>query len=270
MPKITFVRALQDNYIWMIVHEGHICVVDPGDSKPVIDYTEQNGLILDAILVTHHHNDHVGGIKELVEHFSHTQNSSVKVFGPKNPKLDFVNIKVKNGDSIKLLDSLNISVFESPGHTLDHLLYYSESKILTDNFDISPFVFTGDTLFLLGCGKIFEGDSKNMFQSLEIFKQMSKNTLVFCAHEYTLSNAAWASEVDPKNSELQNLIAKYESMISHGLPTVPDKLDSQFKYNPFLRLSDPVIISSAQSYSGEVLDSPEKVLKVLRQWKNNF
>ncbi|WDU46185.1 hydroxyacylglutathione hydrolase [Taylorella equigenitalis] len=270
MTKITYVRAFQDNYIWLIVHEGHVCVVDPGEAKPVIDFVQSQNLVLDAVLITHHHNDHVGGVKGIVDFFSHVQANPVDVYGPKNPKLTFVNKPVTHGDKIKLFDFLEVSVFGTPGHTLDHLVYYSQVKVLTDNYDQSPFVFTGDTLFLLGSGKLFEGDSKIMFQSLEIFKQMSKNTLVFCAHEYTLNNSAWALEVDPQNFGLKELIAKYESKRSKGLPTVPDTLDSQLSYNPFLRLSDPVIIKATQLYSGSSCDEPQKVLNVLRQWKNYF
>ncbi|MGB1140891.1 MAG: hydroxyacylglutathione hydrolase, partial [Halioglobus sp.] len=190
MLNIRPVPAFDDNYIWLLADTGtrEACVVDPGDAAPVIAALDEEKLTLTSILITHHHFDHIGGLKTLCEAYSPT------VFGPFNDAIEPVQTRLRAGDSIEVLGN-TFSVLEVPGHTLDHIAFYHAGE--------QPLLFCGDTLFAGGCGRVFEGTPPMMWESLKSLTELPANTRVYCAHEYTLANLAFAAAVEPDNEALQ-------------------------------------------------------------------
>lgn len=259
MVNIQAIPAFNDNYIWIISEKNYACVIDPGQKDPVLNFLQENKLRLSHILVTHHHQDHTGGVVELAEQ------TGAKVYGPMGSKIEGIDVYVQEGDSIDLhpIDAC-LNVLEVPGHTLDHVAY---TGILPDGQSV---LFCGDTLFSCGSGRLFEGNSRQMLQSLDKFKNLSDNTLVYCAHEYTLSNIRWALAVEPSNPVLQAWQQRAEQLRKQALPTVPTTLDQELQTNPFLRLDQPTVRQAAERYAEHPLLSPEEVLASLREWKNNF
>jgi hydroxyacylglutathione hydrolase len=192
MIKIESIEAFTDNYIWLVTtNEGSI-VIDPGESSKIINCVKDNQLNLKAILITHHHFDHTGGINEILSHFP------VDVFGPFNNGIENINKKLKDGDKINII-GIEFEIIEIPGHTLDHIAFYSENNG-------SPILFCGDTLFAGGCGRVFEGTFDQMYESLNKLKVLPENTSIYCGHEYTLSNLKFAKEAEPFN---QNILSRY-------------------------------------------------------------
>ena len=221
MIKIEPIKAFSDNYIWLVTTNEGLLVVDPGDASPVEAYLQNNNINLSNILITHHHFDHTGGVENLVK------DNSVNVYGPTSSIFNGINKELKDGDEINVI-GINFSIIEVPGHTLDHIAFFAEN-------DGDPLLFCGDTLFAGGCGRIFEGSFEQMFESLSKLSQLPSNTKIYCGHEYTLSNLAFALEVDKSN---QALIKRYEACIkarSNDIPTVPSTLEVEFQTNPFLR-----------------------------------
>ena len=191
MINIEPIEAFNDNYIWLVTtNEGSI-VIDPGESNNLLKILNQRNLDLRAILITHHHFDHTGGIDEIVSQ------KSIDVYGPKN-NIDTINIRVKHGTIIELL-GIQFEVIEIPGHTLDHIAYFSENQG-------DPVLFCGDTLFAGGCGRVFEGTLEQMHDSLSLLKKLPLNTKIYCGHEYTQSNLKFAKSVEPLN---ENIISRY-------------------------------------------------------------
>lgn len=256
MNKIIAIRAFKDNYIWTIHSLGgsDIVVVDPGDADPVISYLHENNFNLEAILLTHHHWDHSGGILPLVRKYPH-----IKAYGPKGEKVDGINHFVAEGDEITLPKvNIKLKVIDIPGHTLGHIAFVDKNML-----------FCGDTLFSCGCGKIFEGTPEQMFRSLEKIKNLPKSIMIYCGHEYTLSNIAFAQTVDPNNKMLEKKLYFVKKLaINH--PSLPVSLESELQTNPFLRCDNPAIIASVQNHCGFQLDNPIAVFTHLRQWKNQF
>ncbi len=188
MLDIKSIPAFNDNYIWLIENSDRRCaVVDPGDAAPVLDYLQKHELTLDAILITHHHNDHIGGIPELVRQFP-----NIDVVGPADEPVPTLTHAVSAGDQINLFDEV-FMVIGLEGHTLGHIGYVGDGKL-----------FCGDTLFSAGCGRVFEGTMEQMFLSLQKLVSLPEETVVFAAHEYTASNIAFALAVEPDNAQLQN------------------------------------------------------------------
>ncbi len=255
--KIWPISAFSDNYIWAIVQSDQAVVVDPGQAAPVLDYLQEHGLTLTNILITHHHNDHVGGVPELVE------KTGATVYGPPNSDIPCRNVALGEGDTVNLPGFGQFSVLEVPGHTLDHIAYFGQ-------IDGRNVLFCGDTLFATGCGRLFEGNSRQMQQSLDKFKKMPHNTSVYCAHEYTLGNIRWARTVDPHNPDLEQWQREAESLRNNHQATVPTSLEHELKTNPFMRTDEPVVITAAEQQAGHSLARPENVLEVLREWKNHF
>ncbi len=212
------IEALQDNYIWLIHNDQNCLVVDPGEAKCVIKTLERKNLHLIAILVTHHHADHIGGIPELKEKYPH-----IKIFAPEKDKYDFVNIGLKNGDEVNIPElQISYKIIEIPGHTRGHIAYYDSKNL-----------FCGDTLFGCGCGRIFDGTHEQMFSSLKKISTFPRDTKIFCGHEYTKKNIAFALSIDPKNV---NLKIRNKS-ISKLKITVPFMLEEELKTNLFLNCS---------------------------------
>ena len=252
------VPAFTDNYIWTLVDSdaGEACVVDPGDAEPVLDYLAEQKLRLTHILVTHHHPDHTGGLARLIEKFNPV------VYGPDNPSIRGITKPLVEGDRIELLGT-DFSIIEVPGHTLDHIAYYSATPK-------QPIVFCGDTLFAAGCGRLFEGTPEQMYQSLEKLTSLPGETLVYCTHEYTLANLKFALAADPDNQELKARAQQEKQKREHEMPTLPSSMALELATNPFLRCDQPQLKTTVGRHSGEMQEGPVATFAALRQWKDHF
>ncbi len=252
--EVVPVRAFSDNYIWTIRDAGHAAVVDPGDARPVLDYLRSERLELVAIINTHHHADHVGGNAELLKHYR------VPVYGPHDERIREVTHRMGNGDKITLPHfGIGFEVFEIPGHTRSHIAFYGGGM-----------VFSGDTLFAVGCGKLFEGTPQQMYDSLSQLVKLPDDTKVYCGHEYTLSNIRFARAADPDNSALRELETKAIRLREQGQPTLPSSIGQEKATNPFVRCNEPALVKSASERAGKKLTSPVAVLAEIRDWKNKF
>tara|TARA_B100000900_G_scaffold97167_1_gene80234 strand:- start:353 stop:1117 length:765 start_codon:yes stop_codon:yes gene_type:complete len=254
MLSVEPIKAYSDNYIWLIsTNEGSI-VVDPGESSEILNLIDSNKINLKGVLITHHHYDHTNGLVDL------TNKIDLAVFGPKN-NINGINNIVSESDKFSLI-GIDFEVIEIPGHTLDHLAFYSFN-------DGNPILFCGDTLFAGGCGRVFEGTFKQMFESLKKISKYPKETKVFCGHEYTLSNLKFALEVDKDNELLKNEFIDVEKLASSGKPSLPTNLDKEFKLNPFLRCNDANIKNKIiQKF--DIMDDELEIFTALRKWKDNF
>ena len=254
MINIEPIKAFSDNYIWLVTtNEGSI-VIDPGESKNTLDLLKNKQMHLSAVLITHHHFDHTGGISDL------NKNNTLDVYGPNND-IESITKRVINGDVINVI-GLSFEIIEIPGHTLDHIAYYSFNEG-------NPILFCGDTLFSGGCGRIFEGTHEQMHNSLQRLKRLPKNTKIYCGHEYTESNFKFASEVDPLNEDLQLRLNEVKELRKLEIPTLPITLESELKTNPFLRCDNKDIQESIHNR----FNTPKievDVFKVIREWKDNF
>ncbi len=256
MLEIHPIKAFNDNYLWLFKESGtsEACIVDPGDATPVLAYLKKENLSLSAILLTHHHSDHIGGVNELLDHYK------VPVYGPESSSIPSVTKILHEGDTIVAGNS-SFTVLEIPGHTLDHIAYYAES-----GNDLSPVLFCGDTLFAGGCGRIFEGTPVMMYNSLQKLAALKPETQVFCAHEYTLSNLAFAQAVVPEDLALQQRIQQEKEKRENNIPTVPTSIELELSTNPFLRCSEESILEKFP----ELAQQPVEVFAALREWKDHF
>ena len=220
---VTGLRVLNDNVIWFWKKNNSVVVVDPALSKPVLDYLNRNNLNLEAILQTHHHADHIGGTKALIEKWP-----NVKVIASTKEKerIPFQNVSVNDGDKLNIFGE-EVQIIEVLGHTRSHIAFFLNAN--------KPFLFIGDTLFSGGCGRIFEGTFEQMYASLEKIKKLPKNTLIYCAHEYTKSNLIWATNLKPEDEKLKNKLLQVEKEIALNRLTIPFKLSEEMKINLFLR-----------------------------------
>ncbi|WP_086481212.1 hydroxyacylglutathione hydrolase [Oceanospirillum sanctuarii] len=253
MLEIKPIPAFNDNYIWIITNsDNNAWVVDPGDATPVIEYLSQEKLSLKGILITHHHKDHTGGVKQLKENYS------VEAYGA--DVKDCTDNVLTQGDSINVLD-VEFSTLSIPGHTLDHIGFYSESE---------QTLFCGDTLFYAGCGRIFEGTPEQMYSSLQKLAALPDDTKVFPTHEYTQSNLKFASAVEPDSPYVLNAVHKTDQIRNRNLPTLPTTIGAEKCHNPFLRSHQPPVIAAATEQSGTLVVDPVEVFAAIRQWKDNF
>lgn len=259
MIKIHPVKAFSDNYIWCLYDDvsRKAVIIDPGDASPVLETLSTLELDLAAILITHHHMDHIGGVSDLLSKYS------VPVHGPDSDNIPFITNQLGDTDSLNIL-GLKFDVLTVPGHTLDHIAFYCESS------DIGPFVFCGDTLFAGGCGRIFEGDPKMMLASLEKLAELPASTKIFCAHEYTLANLTFAKAVEPANLKLQQRIKSDSDLRNQDKPTIPSTLSNELATNPFLRCKEQSVMVSANSHADKDLSDTVEVFAVIRGWKDNF
>jgi len=256
--RIQPLSAFSDNYIWLISNGETAVVVDPGDAVPVLDALDRFKLRLTAILLTHHHPDHVGGVQRLVDA------SGATVYGPATEDLPVCDTAMKGGARFE--DSalgIDLTVIDVPGHTAGHIAY-------AGSVGGTPAVFCGDTLFAAGCGRVFEGTPGQMTKSLSALAVLPPETHVFCAHEYTLSNMRWAREVEPANTELQQWQAEAIRQRDQGEPTVPSRIGQELACNPFMRTAVPSVVKSATQWAQRKLDTPVEVFAALREWKNSF
>ena len=221
--RIEIIKCLQDNYSYLIIDKTNnsACVVDPGESVPIINFIKKNNINLKYILNTHHHYDHIGGNLELKKKYG----SKIIAFKDDKNQIPGIDILVQDNQTWKA-DNFEAKIYHTPGHTNGHIAFhfFNEKKI-----------FTGDTLFSLGCGRIFEGTFEQMFNSLSRIKKLPKETEIYCGHEYTLQNSNFCIQQDPKNSKLKNKIIEMKKKLENGLPTIPTILEEELECNIFLK-----------------------------------
>ena len=246
------VTAFKDNYVWTLRNATHAAVVDPGEARPVLDYLARTRLKLAAILATHHHPDHVGGIAQIVEKYR------VPVYGPRNEPIPTLTQPVSEGDTVTIPElGASFSVLDIPGHTRAHIAYYGAGSL-----------FCGDTLFACGCGRVFEGTAQQMYASLEKLRALPDETRVYCGHEYTLANIGFAKGVEPGNAALTAREARDRRLREAGKPTLPSRLGEEKATNPFLRCTEPAVVESVNKYLGTRVSDPVSVFAAIREWKN--
>lgn len=250
--EIIALPAFRDNYIWLLRHGTQATVVDPGDAQPVLRHLAENGLSLAAILITHHHADHTGGIAALLDR------AAVPVHGPARESIPGVSHRVGDGDRVRV-PGADFRVMDIPGHTAGHVAYYA-----------APNLFCGDTLFAAGCGRVFDGTPAQLHTSLERLAALPGDTQVHCAHEYTLANLAFAAAVEPDNPAVAARTAYCQALRAGEQPTVPFRLDGELLSNPFLRTREAAVVRQAEAQAGQALHGAEEVFTALREWKNRF
>jgi hydroxyacylglutathione hydrolase len=257
MPTIIPIPAFTDNYIWVIGDGARAAVVDPGDAAPVLAHLARAGLELCAIVATHHHRDHVGGVAPLVERFG------VPVFGPAGEGIPCRTHALREGDAFELPGlGVRLRALDLPGHTAGHVACVGDVD--------GPVVFCGDTLFAAGCGRLFEGTPGQMWDSLSKLAALPDTTRAYCAHEYTLANLRFARAVEPGNRALQARIERDTATRDRGAPTVPSTIADERATNPFVRAADPVVHAAAEAHAGRPLRDAVESFAVLREWKNGF
>lgn len=258
MLKIDALPAFTDNYIWLLqdTQLQHCAVVDPGDAAPVQAWLDAHpGWQLTDILVTHHHHDHVGGVQQLKAQYG------ARVYGPAAEKIPALDQGLADGQRIRVLEH-DLDVFEVPGHTLGHIAYFHAASD-------TPWLLSGDTLFAAGCGRLFEGTAAQMFASLQRLAALPEHTLVYCTHEYTLSNLRFALAVEPGNRQVAERFEKVTQLREAGQISLPSDLHTELATNPFLRCSEPAVVAACQN-KGHQDQNPEAVFAALRAWKDNF
>lgn len=258
MLNVTPIPAFTDNYIWCLTAEGNpsAFVVDPGDAAPVLAHLEAHELVLGGIIITHHHFDHTGGIDGLLAA------SNVPVYGPENPGIAQISQRLSEGDRVDIL-GVDWEILEVPGHTLDHIAFFTGTNS-------PPLLFCGDTLFAGGCGRVFEGNPAMMLGSLDKLAALPAETRVYCAHEYTMANLAFAQAVEPDNTALAARVARDASRREEALPTVPSEIRLELDTNPFLRCSQQDVAGHMARREGINPRDPVAVFAAVRSWKDNF
>jgi len=254
--RVSAIPTFSDNYVWLLQRGMRAVVVDPGDAGPVRRALDALGLELEAILVTHHHPDHVGGIGELCA------GRPIRVPGPKAEaaKIPTLTEHLVDGDRVSVLGA-NAEVIAIPGHTLGHIAFH---------FPAERLLFCGDTLFSGGCGRLFEGTPAQMLASLSRLAALPEDTAVYCAHEYTLSNLAFAQVVEPGNRELADYRARIEALRADDAPSLPSRIGVERAINPFLRTAMIGIRTAVEAQAGPVSSGQAAVFAALRAWKDNF
>jgi hydroxyacylglutathione hydrolase len=259
MIQIDALPAFTDNYIWLLQDPSSKCcaVVDPGDAAPVVDWLEQHpDWQLSDILVTHHHQDHVGGVAQL------KQRTGARVLGPAAENIPARDIALLDNQTLTVL-GLDFKVFAVPGHTLGHIAFYHADAQ-------APLLFCGDTLFAAGCGRLFEGTPEQMHHSLGRLTALPDNTLVYCTHEYTLSNLRFAQAVEPHNPDIAARLAEVSQWRSENRISLPSNLALERRTNPFIRTHETSVKEKADERTGTDNPSPSAVFASLRAWKDKF
>lgn len=254
MLTVFPIPAFQDNYIWVLHNSQHAVLIDPGDAAPCLDYLETHDLLLTAILITHHHSDHTGGIHSLSRHYQ------TRIICPSNENIPGCTEKVINQDHVDIPElNLHFQVISTPGHTLGHVAYYGSNRL-----------FCGDTLFACGCGRLFEGTPAMMHMSLQRLAHLPDPTEVYCAHEYTLSNIRFAKSVDSDNQDLIQREAAESAKLRQGNPTLPTTMALEKATNPFLRCHEIALGQAAERYLKRPPADAVETFAALREMKNQF
>jgi hydroxyacylglutathione hydrolase len=259
--KIIQIPILSDNYSYLIVDEKSniSAIVDPAEPKTIIDTAKKYGVSISCILTTHHHWDHAGGNKEIVSLLGNT----LKVYGG-DERIDCITNKIKEGDIINI-GSINIKVYFTPCHTSGHVLYEIKDS---SNLNEPVALFTGDTLFVAGCGKFFEGTAEQMYDALiEKISKMDPKTQIYCGHEYTLKNLEFAKTIEPNNQAIQKKLEWAKKQRSQNLSTIPSTIGEELTYNPFMRVNKE---SVARALGFHNTFSPIEVMAELRKRKDKF
>ena len=255
MLRITPIPAFDDNYIWLLQRDGYdgCAVVDPGDEEPVVDTLKREGLRLEAILVTHKHGDHVGGIGDLKAEWP-----DAVVYGPRNEPIKSLEVRLGEGDRVELAGlRASFEILDVPGHTEGHIAYYGEGAL-----------FCGDTLFAGGCGRVFSGTHEQLSHSLQKLGALPAETLAYCAHEYTMANLGFAAWVEPGNEALIKRSADDADKRQRGEATVPSTLAMEMATNPFMRTDADTVVEAAGKWAGKTLEGRDAVFHAVRDWKD--
>ena len=255
MDDVIAVQAFRDNYIWLVPgsEPGFVAIVDPGDADPVLAALAHHHLSPTLILCTHHHRDHTGGIEALGRRFG------IPIYGPATESIPGVTHPVEDGDTIDVGGSEPYTVLAVPGHTRGHIAYFGDGR-----------VFSGDTLFVAGCGRLFEGTPHQLHASLRTLAALPPATRVYCGHEYTLANLAFARRVEPDNEDILAFIRRSKRLLAAGLPTVPSTIADERRINPFLRTSFPSVRAAVSLSAAQTSDTDATVFATLRRWKDDF
>ncbi|WP_280539291.1 hydroxyacylglutathione hydrolase [Chromohalobacter sp. 11-W] len=255
MLTVIPIPAFQDNYIWLLRQDASdkVAIVDPGDAQPVIEYLERENLNLVAILVTHHHHDHTGGIETLVKRYG------PRVIGPDNSAIPAVEEVVGDDDECRV-QGRRFEVFAVPGHTLDHIAFYAPGT--------PGLLFCGDVMFSAGCGRLFEGSPAQMQRSLERLAALPDDTMVFAGHEYTLANLRFSQAAEPDNPTRDAYLEECEKARRLERPTLPTNIGSERQINPFLRIDQPGLLSAVAEQGNA--DDASSAFATLREWKDRF
>ena len=250
MLHISPIPAFDDNYIWLLHNGRDALVVDPGDAAPVLQVLEKLQLNLTAILITHHHSDHIGGVAKLIERYS------PQVFAPQYEQFAFKHKALTEGDDIELVEiGMKFKIMWLPGHTLGHIAYLNETHL-----------FCGDVLFGAGCGRLFEGTAAQLLHSLNRLKELNPRTKVYCTHEYTLKNIGFALTLDPSNQDLIERKKTVTQLRAENLPSLPSTIALELKTNPFLRCNQTEIVKN----SGAENVSELNVFSAIRTLRNHY
>lgn len=248
---VSLLPAFADNYIFALALDGGVVVVDPGSAEVVQAHLDACGEPLLAMLITHHHPDHLGGLAQLASRWPRARR-----IGPADPRIGGLDEIVDEGANFEV-GGTRFEVLRTPGHTHSHLVYRSGMQL-----------FCGDVLFSLGCGRIFEGTPAQMLDSLDRIASLPPQTRIWCAHEYTLSNARFALAVDPHNAALVARAAAVQALRELGLPSIPAALADECRCNPFLRCDDAAVAAAVRRHAGRELAGRIEVFAALREWKN--
>lgn len=245
--RIIAIPALQDNYVWSLEKGKQTILIDPGEAEPVIKYLKDNDLVCLAILITHHHLDHIGGVDELFNF-----DNKIKIYGPRKLPLSSPILPLQPQISF---DRFVFDVFNIPGHTLDHVAFYDGEN-----------AFVGDTLFSAGCGRILEGSYEQMLASIDLINQLPSQTNIYCAHEYTLNNLKFAKLVEPNN----HMIDEHTNHIQSKSISLPTTLNLERQINPFLRLDQNTVKQTLLDHNPLLGHQRFDIFKALREWKDQF
>ncbi|WP_020182012.1 hydroxyacylglutathione hydrolase [Methylotenera sp. 1P/1] len=250
MITIFPIPAFEDNYIWVLQLGRNVVVVDPGDATPVLQVLKEKQLVLSAILITHHHLDHIGGVETLLEQYQ------VPVYAPSYREYPFPHTAIKEGDHVTLpAIEQSFKIMWLPGHTLDHIVYVNDQ-----------FLFCGDVLFGAGCGRLFEGSPEQMLHSLQRIKQLPSTTQIFCTHEYTLTNIQFARGLEPNNLRLAQREAHIVSLRKQNIPSLPSTLEEEIATNPFLRCLETEIQQHIKMQNASEIE----IFTAIRQLRNHY